>query len=174
MRVLEVVNVDFSLRHFLWPLMRGLRDRGHEVVGACAEGRLLEEVRADGFDVRAVPMARSFDPAAQLRAFRALRALIREVKPDLVHGHMPISGFLSRAAAKAEARAAAAAAKAKWAPLLEQTDARVRSESFGLFFGLPGRCEHAARRIRENITTPPATPGDVGLREATPAETPAS
>ncbi len=102
MRVLEVVNVDFSLRHFLWPLMRGLRDRGHEVVGACAEGRLLDEVRADGFDVRAVPMARSLNPAAQLRAFRALRALIREVKPDLVHGHMPISGLLARVAAKAE------------------------------------------------------------------------
>ena len=78
------------------------------------------------------------------------------------------------AAAKAEARAAAAAAKAKWTPLLEQTDERVRSESFGLFFGLPGRCEHAARRIRDNITTPPATPADVGLREAVPAETPAS
>jgi len=39
----------------------------------------------------------------------------------------------------------------------------VRSQAFGLFFGLPGRCEHAARRIRLNITTPPATPGDVGL-----------
>jgi len=102
MKVLEVVNVDFSLRHFLWPLMRGLRARGHEVIGACAEGPLLDAVRADGFDVRAVPMARSLNPIAQLRAFRALRALIREVKPDLVHGHMPISGFLARLAARME------------------------------------------------------------------------
>jgi hypothetical protein len=38
-----------------------------------------------------------------------------------------------------------------------------RSQAFGLFFGLPGRCEHAARRIRAGITTPPATPRDVGL-----------
>ena len=74
------------------------------------------------------------------------------------------------AAAKAEARAAAAAAKAKWAPLLEQTDERVRSESFGLFFGLPGRREHAARRIRDNITTAPATPADVGLRRRPEAD----
>lgn len=62
----------------------------------------------------------------------------------------------------AAARAAAAEATAKWTPLANQDEA-TRSQAFGLFFGLPGRCEHAARRIRENITTPPATPHDVGL-----------
>ena len=66
------------------------------------------------------------------------------------------------AAARAAARAAAVEAAARWAPLAEQDEA-VRSRAFGLFFGLPGRCEHAARRIRDNITTPPATPADVGL-----------
>lgn len=66
------------------------------------------------------------------------------------------------AASRAAARAAAAEAAAKWTPLVDQEEA-VRSQAFGLFFGLPGRCEHAARRIRENITTPPATPADVGL-----------
>lgn len=72
------------------------------------------------------------------------------------------------AAVKAEAARAAAAVKAQWAPLLASQDEAARSQSFGLFYGLPGRCEHAARRIRENITTPPATPAEVGL------ETPAS
>ena len=71
------------------------------------------------------------------------------------------------AAAKTAARSAAEAATAMWTPLLAQEDAEVRSQAFGLFFGLPGRCEHAARRIRENITAPPATPADVGLREST-------
>jgi hypothetical protein len=66
------------------------------------------------------------------------------------------------AAGRAAATAAAAEAAAKWTPLIGQDEA-VRSQAFGLFFGLPGRCEHAARRIRENITTPPATPADVGL-----------
>lgn len=66
------------------------------------------------------------------------------------------------AASRAAARAAAAEATAKWAPLTGQEEA-VRSQAFGLFFGLPGRCEHAARRLRENITTPPATPEEVGL-----------
>lgn len=68
------------------------------------------------------------------------------------------------AASRAAARSAAAEATAKWAPLEGQEEA-VRSQAFGLFFGLPGRCEHAARRLRENITTPPATPAEVGLEE---------
>lgn len=67
------------------------------------------------------------------------------------------------AATKAAAQQAAAFAKSQWAPLLANADEASRSQSFGLFFGLPGRCEHAARRIRNNITTPPATPADVGL-----------
>jgi hypothetical protein len=66
------------------------------------------------------------------------------------------------AASRAAARAAADEATAKWAPLTGQ-DESVRSQAFGLFFGLPGRCEHAARRLRENITTAPATPEEVGL-----------
>ncbi len=66
------------------------------------------------------------------------------------------------AASRAAAAAAAAEAAAKWTPLVDQEEA-VRSQAFGLFFGLPGRCEHAARRLRDNVTTPPATPADVGL-----------
>lgn len=62
----------------------------------------------------------------------------------------------------AEAEAAAARARAEWAPYTDQP-LQARNEAFGLFLGLPGRCEHAARRVRANITTPPATPEDVGL-----------
>jgi glycosyltransferase involved in cell wall biosynthesis len=100
MKILEVINVDFSLRHFLLPLMRGMRARGHEVIGVCAEGPLLAVVRAEGFRVETVPMARSYSPRAQWRAYRALRDLIDREKPDLVHGNMPISGFLARLAGR--------------------------------------------------------------------------
>ncbi|MGE0221732.1 MAG: glycosyltransferase family 4 protein [Acetobacteraceae bacterium] len=101
MKVIEITNVDFSLRHFLLPLMRGIRARGHEVVGGCAEGPLLDEVRAEGFRVIAIPFARRVSPLAHWRAFRDLVALLRAEKPDLVHAHMPISGFLTRLAARA-------------------------------------------------------------------------
>ena len=100
MKVIEVTNVDFSLRHFLLPLMRAIRARGHEVIGACAEGPLLREVRAEGFRVAGLPLERTLSAGAHWRAYRALVALFRAERPDLVHAHMPISGFLARIAAR--------------------------------------------------------------------------
>jgi glycosyltransferase involved in cell wall biosynthesis len=99
-KIIEVTNIDFALRHFLLPVMRGLRARGHEVIGVAAEGPMLDTARAEGFRIVAVPMARKLSPRAQWRAFRALLALFRAERPDLVHAHMPISGFLARLAAR--------------------------------------------------------------------------
>jgi len=67
------------------------------------------------------------------------------------------------AATRERARIAAGVASAQWTPLMAQADPAARSQAFGLFFGLPGRCEHAARRIRGNITSPPTSLADVGL-----------
>jgi glycosyltransferase involved in cell wall biosynthesis len=99
-KVAQVINVDFALRHFLLPLMRGARERGHEVVGICAEGPLLDLPRAEGFRIIPVPMARSLNPVAQFRAFRTLLRIFRAEGFDLVQGHMPISGVLARLAAR--------------------------------------------------------------------------
>jgi glycosyltransferase involved in cell wall biosynthesis len=100
MKVLEITNVDFSLRHFLLPLMRAVRERGHEVVGVSADGPLLDIPRAEGFRVAPVPLIRGLSPLGNLRALRALITLMRTEKPDLVHAHMPISGVLARLAAR--------------------------------------------------------------------------
>jgi glycosyltransferase involved in cell wall biosynthesis len=99
-KIIQVTNVDFSLRHFVLPLMRGARARGHDVIGVCADGPLLADVRAEGFRIAPVPMARRLAPRTQLYALRALIRVFRAERPDLVHAHMPISGLLARAAAR--------------------------------------------------------------------------
>ena len=69
---------------------------GHEVIGVSADGALLDDARAEGFRIEALPLVRSLSPAAQWRAFLALVSTFPQGEsPILVHAHMPISGFLA-------------------------------------------------------------------------------
>lgn len=133
------------------PLPRGAPDRDYPLVAWCAAlveghialGRTL--TTADDLDREIIRLG-----GLEATDFRdALRAGQSRQTPAML----------------AAARAAEAEAAGKWAPLMAQEDERARSEAFGLFFGLPGRCEHAARRVRENITTPPVTLEAAGLDE---------
>ena len=55
MKILELCAVDFTLYHFLMPLIRGIASRNHEVVAACAEGVRAAEVRTHGVRVEPIP-----------------------------------------------------------------------------------------------------------------------
>ncbi len=101
MKVIELTNTDFAMRHFLAPLLREGRARGHEMIGACPDGPLLAPLRADGFRIMPLPLKRSASPVAQAEGFAALVRLLRAETPDLVHAHMPLSGFWGRIAARA-------------------------------------------------------------------------
>lgn len=100
MKIAQLTNVDFSLTHFLLPLMRELRLRGHEVVGICAEGPKLAPAREEGFRIAPIPFARSANPLANLPAFLALVALFRRERFDLLHVHTPLAGLIGRIAGR--------------------------------------------------------------------------
>lgn len=99
MKICQLCAVDFTLHHFLLPLMRAMRAAGHDVVGVCAPGALVEQVRAEGFRVETVPFERSFDLLAHARAYRAVSALFARENFDLVHVHTPIASLIARLAA---------------------------------------------------------------------------
>jgi hypothetical protein len=56
----------------------------------------------------------------------------------------------------AAAEAARAGSQAKWAEVRQQQPVWMKF-AYEASSGLPGRCEHAARRVTANIKTPPAT-----------------
>jgi glycosyltransferase involved in cell wall biosynthesis len=99
MKVCQLCAVDFTMVHFLLPLMSGLRAAGHEVVGVAAPGAMLERVRAAGFRVETAPISRSYRLGAHWAAYRALVDLFRREKFDVVHVHTPVAALLGRAAA---------------------------------------------------------------------------
>jgi len=78
---------------------------GHEVHLAYGpiygpEGSLLDEAKASGATLHELPsMRRAVHPWHDARCYTALRRLVHEVKPDVVHTHSSKAGILGRAAA---------------------------------------------------------------------------
>ena len=83
LKVIEVTNVDFSLRQFLLPLMRAIRARGHDVIGVCADGPFLEakEYLGGFYLVDVQNKARAIELAAQIpdAAIEGLGVEVRQV-----------------------------------------------------------------------------------------------
>jgi glycosyltransferase involved in cell wall biosynthesis len=81
---------------------------GHEVHLAYGpiygpEGSLLDEAKASGAVLHEVgAMRRAVNPWHDVRCYFALRRLIREVRPDVVHTHSSKAGIVGRAAGWAE------------------------------------------------------------------------
>lgn len=82
-------------------LVRGLKDEVAFTVGVGEDGFLVGELRALGVPVHVLPgLQRSVSPTSDLHALREMCALIRSVRPDLVHTHSTKAGILGRAAAR--------------------------------------------------------------------------
>ncbi|MCZ4280892.1 glycosyltransferase family 4 protein [Kiloniella laminariae] len=101
MKICQICAVDFSLYHMLLPLMKGMREAGHDVVGVCSEGPLVEKIRAEGFQVETVEIERSMNLLSHAKSFQQLTALFKNEKFDLVHAHTPVASLIARFAAKA-------------------------------------------------------------------------
>ncbi|MCP4326865.1 MAG: glycosyltransferase family 4 protein [Alphaproteobacteria bacterium] len=100
MKICQLCAVDFTMYHFLLPLMADLRDAGHEVVGVAAPGPLLIHVRSAGFRVETVAIERRYDLVAHWRAYRSLVDLFRRERFDVVHVHTPVAALIGRLAAR--------------------------------------------------------------------------
>lgn len=100
MKICQLCTVDFTLYHFLLPLMKEMRAAGHDVVGVCADGALLAPVRDAGFRVETSPLARSFNPVRAVKSVVGLYKLLRRERFDLVHVHTPAAAFVGRFAAR--------------------------------------------------------------------------
>ncbi|WP_120498786.1 glycosyltransferase family 4 protein [Kiloniella sp. EL199] len=101
MKICQICAVDFSLYHMLLPLMKGMRDAGHEVVGVCSDGPLIEKIRAEGFRVETIKIERSLNIFSHTKSFGTLTRFFKNEKFDLVHTHTPVASLIARFAARA-------------------------------------------------------------------------
>lgn len=79
--------------------------QGHDVAIAFGpiygpEGSLLPKAQQSGATLHEIPsLRRAILPVHDLKCYYALRKLIREIKPDVVHSHSSKAGVIARAAA---------------------------------------------------------------------------
>jgi len=83
----------------------GLCARGHDVhllsgPTTGPEGSLIDRVRRGDYVYEEIPdLIRSISPSHDLRAFRALRQRLKQLRPDIVHTHSSKAGVIGRIAA---------------------------------------------------------------------------
>lgn len=106
MRVLQVMEATIGgTRRHLVDLCRGLAEAGVEVhLCAAAERQAsfrdeLDRMAEAGVGVHELPMVRSITPGVDRRHYRELCALMRRLRPDIVHTHSSKAGVLGRLAA---------------------------------------------------------------------------
>ncbi len=83
----------------------GLHAHGHDVTLVTGpalgpEGELLSRAMAGGYRVEVLdPLRREINPLLDLKAYRQLRSLLGELRPDVMHSHSSKAGILARKAA---------------------------------------------------------------------------
>jgi len=102
LRIAHVAAVDFTVFHFLLPLMLAQRGAGHAVEALCSPGPFVPRIEAAGVPVRPVAIPRRLRPGELVAAWRALRRLMAAGRYDMVHVHTPVAGVLGRLAARRE------------------------------------------------------------------------
>jgi glycosyltransferase involved in cell wall biosynthesis len=99
LKVCELCAVDFTLKRFLLPLIDRMQAEGWEVTAVCSDGAFVPGMRAKGYRIETLPIARSANPLNAIRSLLALVRLFRQERFDVLHVHTPVAAMLGRVAA---------------------------------------------------------------------------
>lgn len=101
-KVLVVCTTDNMIWQFLIPSINMMSEMGAEVHCACNEtGFWFEELQTkNGLNMHKMPFERSPFKPSNLKAYKALKALVKEQKYDLIYCHQPVGGVMGRLVAK--------------------------------------------------------------------------
>ena len=100
LKICQLCAVDFTLKHFLTALIDGMRAEGWQVTAVCSDGPFVPALRAAGYAIETLPIARSLNPFKSAVALYRLWCLFRRERFDVLHAHTPVAALLGRIAAR--------------------------------------------------------------------------
>jgi glycosyltransferase involved in cell wall biosynthesis len=96
-----IVTTEDSSLYVLYPAFFPLLlEKGFEVVGICADGPWVEDVKKQGIKVIIVPMTRGFTPWQDLKCLWKLYRIFKRERFDLIHYSTPKAALLSGVAGR--------------------------------------------------------------------------
>jgi glycosyltransferase involved in cell wall biosynthesis len=98
LHVLQLCAVDFTVKHFLRPLINFLTKEGFDVTVACSEGDYFQELRGEGLRLVSIPIARSMNALSHIRSTMRLYRYLKKNQFDILHVHTPIASIIGRVA----------------------------------------------------------------------------
>lgn len=98
-KVLQLSSIDLTIYSFILPLMRSLREEGHEVCFACRDVGHFKSIEAEGFKGFRIGIQRNLNPFSAILTVIQLVKILRREKIDIIHVHTPIASVLGRFAA---------------------------------------------------------------------------
>ena len=135
-----------ALRYLLADQLAFLQGRGYDVTAVCGNDGAVPELASREVPVRRATLTRRIDPLADARGFGELVAVLRELRPDVVHTHTPKASLLGQ-----------------WAAALVRTPFRVHT-IHGLYF--PGHMRERDRWKYAWIERLQMMPADVILSQS--------
>lgn len=100
LKICQVCAVDFTLKHFLLPLIDGMQAKEWQVTSVCSDGEYVADLRKDGYRIFTIDIRRNFNLLSHGRALWKMYQLFRRERFDMVHVHTPVAALIGRFAAK--------------------------------------------------------------------------
>lgn len=97
MKILEMTTIAASARNFCAPLGRELLRRGHSVELAFQPHGSVTALEEE-FPVHNIRLSRRPFSVRNVRGLKDIHGLLRRIKPDVLHVHTPVAGFIGRLA----------------------------------------------------------------------------
>lgn len=86
MKIILFANTDWFLYNYNLSLARFLRAKGHEVVLLSPNGSYVNFLKKDGFQWHEFTLSRKgMNPFSEIKTIRRLRAMMKDMQPDVVH-----------------------------------------------------------------------------------------
>lgn len=100
LKVCQLCAVDFTVKHFLLPLIDGMQKEGWEVISVCSDGPYVKKLRAKGYKFITVNISRNYNLFSHIISIYRLYKLFNNEKFDVLHVHTPIAALIGRLAGR--------------------------------------------------------------------------